>query len=307
MAEFSQLHNSNPETIEPQLVLLNDSESSNEMGSYQLIELRTKNIAFAFPNRELISKDLELIYGIGSLTSSRLKNAGFNQLNDLLDHPRWSKAASQLIRLIENQNVQQLYAYGASDLELLSFFEPGQIKFVDIETLGLFYAYPVFLIGILEFRKGVGYIRQLLARNYQEEIAILAELDNEFRNSGVIASYNGKSFDVPYLQGRLRYYQFDATFNAFHLDLLRHTRRNYRSTLPNCRLTTIEKFILKEERTDDLPGSEAPLVYQQYLDSGERKLLDPILKHNAWDLLALAKILGLLTSELEEGVAFNGC
>jgi uncharacterized protein YprB with RNaseH-like and TPR domain len=163
--------------------------------------------------------------------------------------------------------------------------------------LGLFYMYPVFLIGTLRFQAGQGVIRQFLARDYAEEAAILAELDETLRNRGVLVSYNGRSFDIPYLKGRLRANGLDDRFDAFHLDLLCHTRKYYRPVLPDCRLVTVERCLLREPRRDDLSGSEAPLQYRRFLDTGRRDYLEPILIHNAADLLALAKYLGLITKK----------
>lgn len=275
-------------------VVRSDQAVQNHAGTYQLIEYETRNLELVFPSKDLIHSDLQLVFGIGSVTASKLKTAGYERLSDLCQHPRWSPAARELLRVIENRDIGRLQKYGASDLELLSFYRPEDLTFIDIETAGLFYMYPVFLIGVLQFEQGKGRIRQFLARNFEEEPAILAELNEAIRNQGILVSYNGKSFDIPYLKGRLRFHQQDDRFESFHLDLLKHARREFRPVLPNCRLTTIEKFIFQEAREGDLPGSEVPEFYQRFMDTGERFYIDPILKHNACDLLALAKLLGIL-------------
>jgi uncharacterized protein YprB with RNaseH-like and TPR domain len=280
---------------EREIRIVTDTEQRNEAGSYELIEIHTPNFQYVFPSETLIQSNLNLIYGIGAITAQQLKNAGYRSLTDLLIHPRWHKTAADLMKTIEKRDVVRLARYGAADLELLGFFSPEDIRFIDIETLGFFNMYPVFLIGILQFQEGRGIIRQFFARDYAEEVAILAELKDEIRNEGVLVSYNGRSFDIPYLKGRLRTYGRDDCFNAFHLDLLRHTRKNYRQVLPDCRLTTVERCLLSEGRIDDLPGSEAPEQYQKYLDSGNRDIIEPVLRHNAYDLLTLAKYLGLVT------------
>jgi uncharacterized protein YprB with RNaseH-like and TPR domain len=275
------------------------TERRNEAGSYELIEIRTPRIRYVFPPETLILNNLNLVYGIGAVTAGQLKAAGYQSLTDLLRHPRWQKAAADLMRIIASRDVTRLARYGAADLELLGFFHPEEIRFIDIETLGFFNMYPVFLIGILQFETGQGIIRQFFARNYDEEDAVLAELTDKLRNEGVLISYNGRSFDIPYLKGRLRMYGRDDGFNAFHLDLLSHTRKNYRMILPDCRLTTVEQCLLAEERDGDLPGSEVPDQYQQYLDTGNRSIIEPVLRHNAYDLLTLAKYLGLITSKFD--------
>jgi len=287
-------------------VKFREKETKNAAGCFQLIELETKKVGFQFPDREIINYNLRLIYGIGPATLLKLKNEGYDTLRDLLGHPRWSAAAAAVLKMIAAGKLERLADYGATGLELLGFFKPETVKFIDIETSGLYYIHPVFLIGILEFKNGKGYLRQLLARDYAEEKAILAELSEEFRNTKAIASYNGKSFDIPYLRGRFRFYRLDDDFNLFHLDLLGITRKNYRKILPDCRLATVEKYLLEEERTGDLPGSEAPEYYRRFLESGASRLLEPVLKHNAADLLALAKLLGVLTSGKQVEVSADG-
>jgi uncharacterized protein YprB with RNaseH-like and TPR domain len=280
-------------------------EVNNAAGVCELTESWTPGIVYTFPDTTLIARNIRLIYGIGELTAAKLQAGGYHTLADLMDHPRWQKAAAEVIKVIAAQKVTRLAQYGATDLELLGFFAPEEITFIDIETLGLFYMYPVFLIGTLRFKEGQGLIRQFLARNYDEEAAILAELDAALRNQGVLVSYNGRSFDIPYLKGRLRANGLDDRFDAFHLDLLRYTRKHYRPVLPDCRLVTVERCLLHEERQDDLPGSEAPEQYRRFLDTGERSYIEPILIHNAADLLALAKYLGLITLKNQKKVTVN--
>ncbi|HYH01725.1 MAG TPA: ribonuclease H-like domain-containing protein [Bacillota bacterium] len=278
-------------------------EQKNRSGSFELTEIRTPNMEYIFPDHDLINQNLRLIYGVGEITAVKLNQSGYRTVTDLLHHPRWQKAAADITRLVATQNVKRLEQYGAADLELLSFFRPEDITFIDIETLGFYYMFPVFLIGVLQFVEGQGIIRQFFARNYDEEAAILNELDEKLRNRGVLVSYNGRTFDIPYLKGRLRTNGLDDRFDAFHLDLLRHTRRNYRDVLPDCRLVTVERCLLGDERVDDLPGSEAPEHYQRFLDTGNRELIEPVLKHNAYDLLTMAKYLGLITLKKQKRVA----
>lgn len=290
---------------ENEVEIIARSEQKNSAGLYELTEIRTPNMEYVFPDQNLINENLRLIYGVGEITAEKLRKSGYRRVTDLLRHPRWQKAAAEITRLFATGNVARLEQYGAADLELLSFFSPSDITFIDIETLGFFYMYPVFLIGVLQFNEGQGVIRQFFARNYNEEAAILTELDDKLRNRGVLVSYNGRTFDIPYLKGRLRTYGMDDRFDAFHLDLLRHTRRTYRDVLPDCRLVTVERCLLGDERNDDLPGSEAPEHYQLFLDTGNRELIEPVLKHNVYDLLTMAKYLGLITFKKQKKVAVN--
>lgn len=280
---------------------LEEREESNEAGIIEILKSTAENIKFIFPKEESLERDLHLIYGIGPVTVGRLNEAGYYTLSDLLKHPKWSKAAAEVLKIIKAKDSGRLARYGASDLQLLSFFKPEEIVFIDIETTGLYYIHPVFLVGMLSFKdEQQGEIVQYLARNPAEEKALLWETIKRLQQATIIISYNGRSFDLPYLKGRMRFQGLNDQVNAFHFDLLRQVRKNYRSQLPNCRLLTIERHLFNQERIDDLPGIQVAEYYQKYVDTGDRGYLTPILEHNACDLLTMAKLLGLITAELPE-------
>lgn len=284
------------------LKFLNEREIINQFGNLELVELRTEKINFVFPKVELVERDLKLIYGVGPATVNKLNEAGYFTIWDLTKHTKWSKAAQEVLRIIETKDYGRLARYGASDLQLLSFFKPEEIIFIDIETLGLYYIHPVFLVGFLSFKNGQGKISQLLARNPAEEKALLFETINRLKEAAIIVSFNGRSFDIPYLKGRLRFQGLNDELKAFHFDLLRQTRKSYRSQLPNCRLLTIERHLFNQERIDDLPGSQVADYYQHYLDTEDQGYLTPILEHNVCDLLTMAKLLGLIIAKLPEAI-----
>lgn len=280
-----------------ELILMQETEGSNEAGSFALIQFRTVNVTYNFPQVESLKRDLRLIYGIGPKTTARLNQDGIFSVADLLQHSHWEKAARDLLKVIENRDLDRLARYGASDFQLLSFFRPETVKFIDIETIGLYYIHPVFLVGVLYFEDGVGYVKQFLARNFDEEKAILKETARELYDTQVIASFNGRSFDLPYLKNRMKYYQLNEEMKAFHVDLLHPARKQYKGVYPNCRLITLEKELFNQEREGDVPGAEIADYYYRYLDTRDRAWLDPIMEHNALDLLSMAKLLGVLTEE----------
>jgi uncharacterized protein YprB with RNaseH-like and TPR domain len=276
--------------------LLRDEEFRNEQGCCRMVELQTERVQFRFPGRETLESDFKLLYGVGDALASKLYAEGYQSLHDLTMHSRWGRAARDLLHQIDQGNVERLAAYGASDLQLLSFFQPERVLFIDIETTGLYNINPAFLVGVLQFWNGGGRIRQFLARDYSEEKAILQAASTHLGQAALIASYNGKSFDLPYLKGRMRFHQLTGTDAMFHIDLLRSTRRSYKHTLPNCRLLTIEKFLLATERLDDLPGSMVADYYHRFVETGDQACIQAILKHNAIDLLSMAKLLGVLVA-----------
>ena len=239
---------------------------------------------------------MQLIYGIGPLTATKLRRSGFHSIPDLMQHARWQRSAAELMNVIKARDVARLNRYGATELQLLSFYQPSELCFIDIETTGLYYMHPLFLVGILKFKDGSGLVRQLLARDYNEEKAVIRETLQELQGKVLIISFNGRSFDIPYLKGRMKYHQLAGAVAGVHLDLLHPARKNFRKVLPDCRLLTIERQLLQQERDDDIPGSQVGEYYQAYLTTGERQFIEAILRHNVSDLLAMARLLGLLTA-----------
>ena len=60
--------------------------------------------------------------------------------------------------------------------------------------------------------------------------------------------------------------------------------------LPNCKLQTLERFVCRRLRRDDIAGSQIPREYHQFVRTGDARQLCSILQHNALDLLTLAEL-----------------
>jgi hypothetical protein len=80
------------------------------------------------------------------------------------------------------------------------------------------------------------------------------------------------------------------------IDLLYPSRRTWKLRIGSCRLSRIEEYILSQPRHDDLPGSEVPRRYFDYLKSGDLSLLEDIIDHNRQDIVTLGTLLAHLCS-----------
>jgi uncharacterized protein YprB with RNaseH-like and TPR domain len=166
---------------------------------------------------------------------------------------------------------------------------PG-LAFLDIETVGLS-ALPVFLVGILEFRGRSLHVAQILARDLPEEAALLHETARILADCAAVFTYNGRTFDMPYLRDRAIYHGVDFHPRAEHIDLLPLARKRFKGRFPDCKLQTLESCLCGRERTDDIPGGDIPQRYQEFVRTRDARLLECIIRHNRLDILTLAEIL----------------
>jgi len=159
-----------------------------------------------------------------------------------------------------------------------------------IATLGLF-SRPVILIGAGVIEGQTLVIHQFLLRSVDEEPAALsAALGLLATERPALVTYNGKAFDVPYLQERLAYYGMGAIGSLPHFDCLHFARGRWRGQFPSLRLSAIEREIFGIERADDVPGQMVPEFYEMYARTGNCGPLVPVVAHNRQDVLSLAMI-----------------
>ena len=174
---------------------------------------------------------------------------------------------------------------------------PESLLYLDTETTGLAggTGTVAFMVGLAWIEGGALRVVQWLLAGFAAERRARRESVRAPDTRGVIVSFNGKSFDLPLLKARARLAGTDLpTDGRAHLDLLHVTRRLLHSGWPDCRLRTAEARALRLERTDDLPGAEAPAAWRRWLERGEASLLGRVADHNRADLLALVALLALL-------------
>ncbi len=180
--------------------------------------------------------------------------------------------------------------------------DASQLAFVDIETCGLA-DLPVFLVGVLMLDDsgdgGWGWsIVQYLAPDASAEPEMLSRTAELLARKRDWVSFNGRSFDIPRMRTRCRRHGVEWPECRSHQDLLHAVRRRFRGELPNCRLKTVESLLLGLERLPgDVPGREVPSRYYDYVRTGERRWLDPVIEHNRRDVAALGALFLRLTRD----------
>ncbi len=169
-------------------------------------------------------------------------------------------------------------------------FPPEDVLFADIETTGLG-GTPVFLVGAMVWEDGGLVVYQYLARDYSEEKGIVARFVDLAAGRKLLVTFNGKSFDVPYLRTRAAAVGVPFSVGSAHLDLLHVGRRIWGSKLPDCKLQTLETFICGRVREGDIPGSEIPEAYHEFVRTKNAVEMIEILRHNYLDLVTLAELM----------------
>jgi uncharacterized protein YprB with RNaseH-like and TPR domain len=172
----------------------------------------------------------------------------------------------------------QLAVHGGADVLVL-----------DIETAGLAAA-PLFLVGLLTVGPEGLELAQFLARDYTEEPVVLQAFGERAAARPRWITFNGASFDLPYLADRCAYHRLPAPVPRDHVDLLPLARRHWRGSTRDCRLQTLERAICGQHRLGDVPGQAIPELYHEFVRQGNWEIVAPILHHNALDLLTQAQL-----------------
>lgn len=173
--------------------------------------------------------------------------------------------------------------------------------YLDTETTGLAggTGTVAFLVGLARFEDESLRLEQLVVPQLGGEAPMLVRLAERIAAASCIVSYNGKSFDWPLLRTRFVLARLPVPVLPPHVDLLHVCRRLWKKQLASVRLVDMEREVLRFEREDDLPGSEIPARYFEFLRGGSPERLAPVLEHNQNDIIALPALLGALLQQYE--------
>ncbi|MFX1411565.1 MAG: ribonuclease H-like domain-containing protein, partial [Promethearchaeota archaeon] len=216
-------------------------------------------------------------------------------------------SASHILRLIKTRDYKTLKKNRyIDDLDLSFCFKIDDFLFLDIETLGL-YDSPMIIVGLGYYSHNKFEIHIFFARDLEEEIAICEHLKNEILpNFKCFVTYNGKTFDIPYIANRFLYYfdenpmisnedePYETNNTKFHhIDLYHNCRRRLKGKFNNYTLTNMEKKLLNWERKNELPSSLVGICYKKYQKNPNRylSLIKEIIEHNYYDVYSMPLIL----------------
>ncbi|MFX0071514.1 MAG: ribonuclease H-like domain-containing protein [Candidatus Hermodarchaeota archaeon] len=297
-------------------IFRNNNIISNGMGKFMELTWEDSeiscNVNLSMAKKKVL-RNLKTVYFIGENIEKQLYRRGVRNLYDLKFHLRYRNSVMNLLNLIKQKNYSKLrenrYVY---DIDVSFCFDKEDLLFLDIETLGI-YDSPIIIIGFGFFRNNKFEIKILFARELEEEIAIC-----EYFKSKILpkykcfVTYNGKSFDIPYLANRFLYFfdenpmisEDDVPFEKsntiyHHIDLYHNCRRRYKGLFNNYTLTNMEESLLGLKRQNELPSNLVGFYYRKYLKDRKRYigLIKEIIEHNYYDVYSMPLILEKLLIE----------
>lgn len=180
--------------------------------------------------------------------------------------------------------------YLSADFKNIAF---GRCLFFDVETTGLAGAGAWAHTISAGFFSGETFItRQLFARDPGEESAALLAFDDLTASYDGLVTFNGRSFDVPLVQNRYFMNRMrDPLTELPNFDLMLPARRLWRRRLGSYSLHALEHAILGLERSEmDIEGYLIPLIYAEFVRSGDATDIQRMLYRNRIDLMSMAAL-----------------
>ncbi len=268
---------------------------------------------------ELRAKMAEILENPGLLPRPRAERSepDFSNFGMSLPFVREERASGPLFRrhqlLAPSHHVGRMPVDAAANsrAELLGLLaldprvsaaDPRRALYFDTETTGLGGGAGVlaFLVGLAWFDDELRLnSEQLLLRSPAQEAPLLEAFAERLEACDLLVSYNGKSFDLPLLNGRMVMNRRPKLPERAHLDLLHVARRLHKTRLGACRLISLESEVLGFVRGPDIAGVDIAPRYAHYLRTGDDSALEQVIEHNAWDVVSMAALVGLYGEPFE--------
>jgi len=176
------------------------------------------------------------------------------------------------------------------------YFNGLKVGVFDIETTGLSPASSRLILSGFLIEGDLGpVLTQYFAESLEDEALVLKATLETLDTLDVVVTYNGKGFDIPFVDTRSK--NMPHRPFPYNLDLYSVVRKYspIRQYLPNLKQKTLEDFLgLWENRLDEISGGESAALYMDYLVHRDPALEEKILLHNRDDVIQLYRLLKVL-------------
>lgn len=178
----------------------------------------------------------------------------------------------------------------------------------DIETMGLM-PYKDMIISASFYDPAGGSCVSYFADSPANEINLILDILNKLSENDVVVTYNGDSFDLPFVLTRAKKYKLcDKLPLLYSCDMYRILKKYWpmAQTMKSLRQKAVEIALgLADDRTDEIPGSECISLYNQYIAGINDRAKDLILLHNKDDVRQLGSIYTEISSLPFDRIAFE--
>lgn len=148
---------------------------------------------------------------------------------------------------------------------------------------------------LIPTEKGVK-VTQFLAEDPYEEDRVIAKTMEYFKENNIdyLITYNGASFDIPFMRERIEFLHLPYELNMYNMDLYSFLKKN--SILPRhlesmSQKSVEEYFGFGKERKDIITGKESVKLYFEYVTTHDSITEKIILTHNREDVVQLYRLL----------------
>ena len=194
---------------------------------------------------------------------------------------------------IVEQWTQNIYESSLWDF----YFAGMRVGVIDIETTGLDPSRNKFILGGI-YDVSRGEIHQILAESRAEEEAALEEYIRTADGIDVVVTYNGRHFDMPFIDRRLtsscsELSRGGISQTVYDLDiyLVLSGHSPMRQLVPNLKQKTVENYMgFWDTRADEISGAESVMLFDHYEATGDPEAEKKILLHNNDDIRQLTRL-----------------
>lgn len=309
LKKFYPKDNQNPQT---KITNSTYGKTTNKSGGKVLINEfnieQNENLLYSLPETSYFNscykKCFELIHGVREKKAKKFNDRNIRTLEDLSKDKKYRDFIENLFKILDNgfNEIKKFFGKRFSSSHkmtflLLSFFDKNDLLFLDIETKSLFFETQIITIGCGFFENGNFKTIHLTALNEEGEYEILNEFNKLLKDKKALVTFNGKSFDVPFIDLRMSYYNIKSNITDYHnFDLYFFAKKAFKSHQDSFALKEIDKKILNRQRKNDINGEDVNYYYNRYLNTRNINFLKPIINHNRDDIISLALLLNKLIS-----------
>ena len=170
--------------------------------------------------------------------------------------------------------------------------------FIDIETTGLSSIFSdIISITFLLYKDDKYRIYQIFCQYKQDQSDALKYLNELIKLKKYMVTFNGNSFDIPFLAEKAKQLNITLVFDSFNkIDLYNCIKKfRYKINTVDLKLKTVEKYF-SIDRNDTLDGKDVITLYEAYRLEQRKEFSYLILKHNYEDVYNLPFVMNNIFS-----------